>query len=140
MTEAHIAQVARLYADFKADGPAADVVRVFDNQSFAYIKLTVERPLRLNFQLSPERIRRVQTASAFMALAESKKRKDLAGMEADIAAGKKEQAAILKVLEALAAKHGQKLYKDRAEFSKLPDAAFKKADNKLPAALRKAVF
>ena len=139
MTEAHIEQVARLYADFKADGAAADVVRIFDNQSFAYIKLTVERPLRLNFQFTPERINKVKAAGAFTALAESKKRKDMAGIDADVEAGKQEQAAIVKVLEALAAKHGQPLYKDRAEFSKLLDAAFKKANHKLPTALRKAI-
>ena len=86
-------------------------MRIFDNQDFAYIKLTVERPLRLNFQCSAERLARVKAAGAFVALAESKKRKDQAGIEADIAAGKKEQAAIVKVLETLAAKHGQTLYK-----------------------------
>lgn len=46
----------------------------------------------------------------------------------------------MKVLEALVTKHGQTLYKDRAEFSKLLDAAFKKAANKLPTALRKAII
>ena len=140
MTEAQIDHVTRLYAAFSDTGEAKDVVRIFNNQDFAYIKLTIERPLRLNFQLTPDRIARVKTAAAFIALAESKKRKDKAEIEAEVRAGQREQAAILDVLDALASKHSTTLYKDRAAFAPLIDAAFKKAEIKLATSLRKAII
>src|SRR5690606_40071074 len=62
------------------------VSKVFDNREFGYLKLTVERPLRLNLQVTPERIERVAETNAFKALAESKKRKDEVGAQAEIAA------------------------------------------------------
>ncbi len=46
MSDAQIAEVTRLYADFTP----GERVRVFDNREFDYVRLTVERPLRLNFQ------------------------------------------------------------------------------------------
>lgn len=140
MTDAQIDQVVNLYAHFSAEGEAAEHVRIFNNQDFAFIKLTVERPLRLNFALSDERIQRATECSAYQSLIESKKRKDTAGIEADRQAGQALQAAIVKVLGALQAKHSAKLWKDRAEFAKLFDAAFKKADCKLPTPLRKALI
>ena len=133
MSDAHIDTVTRLYADFKE----GEHCKVFRNQDFGYIKLTVERPLRLNFQASPERIERLKEQSVFQALAESKKRKDKKSIEAEIAAGRVLQAAILKALGAL---DRAKLYKDRAEFVPLLDAALERADLKLPAPVRKAIL
>ena len=52
------------------------VSKIFDNREFGFAKMVVERPLRLNFQASPERIERLKEEKAFQALAESKKRKD----------------------------------------------------------------
>jgi type I restriction enzyme M protein len=50
-----IAELARLAGEFD-DGP---YTRVFETTEFGYRKITVERPLRLNFQASPERIARL---------------------------------------------------------------------------------
>lgn len=133
MSDAHIDTVTRLYADFKA----GEYCKIFRNQDFGYIKLTVERPLRLNFHASPERIERLKDQGAFQALAESKKRKDKKGIEVEIAAGKALQAAILKALAAL---DQTKLYKDRAEFASVLDNAFEKAGLKTPAPVRKAIL
>ena len=133
MGDAHIDTVTRCYADFKE----GEHCKIFRNQDFGYIKLTVERPLRLNFQASLERIERLKEQGAFQALAESKKRKDKKGIEAEIAAGKELQAAILKALGAL---DRAKLFKDRAEFVPLLDAALEGADLKLPAPVRKAIL
>src|SRR3989442_12155518 len=44
--------VVRIHREFK-DG---EFSKVFANSHFGYRKITVERPLRLNFQASPERI------------------------------------------------------------------------------------
>lgn len=133
MSEAHIDTVTRLYADFKE----GEHCKIFRNQEFGYIKLTVERPLRLNFQASLERIERLKEQGAFQALAESKKRKDKKGIEAEIAAGKALQAAILKVLGKL---NPAKLYKDRAEFAPAMDDALERTGLKLSAPVRKAIL
>ena len=47
--------LTRLYADFQ-QGPK---VKVFDNSAFGFHRITVERPLKLNFQASRERIARL---------------------------------------------------------------------------------
>ena len=143
----HIGEITRLYAAFKhdqtskvlIDGKEMDrvVSKVFKNQEFGYLKLTVERPLRMNFQASPERIERLTQETAFKGLAESKKRKDEAGAKAEIVEGKKLQKAILAILEGM---DGAKLYKDRVEFLKHLDTAFDGSDIKLKAPLRKAIL
>ena len=70
------------------------ISKIFDNRDFGFIKLVVERPLRLNFQASPERIARLSEQNAFAALAESKKRKNRKEIVKEVEAGKKEQADI----------------------------------------------
>lgn len=70
-------------------------VRIFPTTHFGYRKITVERPLRLNFQAIPERIARLETEPAFRALAESRKKG--AARELDEATGREQQAAIRRV-------------------------------------------
>ncbi|MCP4490876.1 MAG: SAM-dependent DNA methyltransferase, partial [Gammaproteobacteria bacterium] len=77
------------------------VSKVFDNQDFGYIKITVERPLRLNFTVDEARINAFKEGSYFQGLATSKKRKNQAEMEIEIAAGQVVQAAIEGVLSEL---------------------------------------
>ncbi|BBP92324.1 hypothetical protein BsIDN1_59420 [Bacillus safensis] len=45
------------------------------NEDFGYSKITVERPLRLNFQVNEERLARVVEQKGFANLATSKKKK-----------------------------------------------------------------
>ena len=47
----------------------AVVSRVFDNDDFGFHKVTVERPLRLNFQATPRRIARLKVQNGFGSLA-----------------------------------------------------------------------
>jgi type I restriction enzyme M protein len=133
MSADHIGQITRLYAE----GRESEHVRLFNNADFGYIKLTVERPLRLNFQASPERIERLKEQSAFKALAESKKRKDKAEIAAEEAAGRTHQQVIL---AALASLDPNTLYKDRAAFTPLLDAALKRAYLKPGAPVKKAIL
>jgi type I restriction enzyme M protein len=133
MSEAHIDEVTRLYAAF-AEG---EQVRIFDNREFGYLKLTVERPLRLNFQASAERIARLQAEGAFLALAESRKRKDVAGIAEDLARGQAQQAALLAALSAL---DGSALHKSRASFAPPLNAALAELDFKPAAPLRRAIL
>lgn len=125
--------LVRLHGDFQ-DG---EYVRIFDNQDFGYRRITVERPLRLNFAVTPERLERVKEAKPFLNLAKSKKRKDTKAAAQEIALGKATQAAILEVLESLA---GLGVVKDRAKFVAKLKAALKAADLKVPAALLNAIL
>lgn len=125
--------ITRLYGQL-VDG---EHVRVFDNADFGYQRITVERPLRLNFAVDDERLARVQEAAAFAALATSRKRKDTKAAQAEIEAGRREQEAILATLRTLA---GQGVVRNREAFSEQMKAAFKKADLKVPAALFKAIL
>jgi type I restriction enzyme M protein len=62
------------------------VSKIFDNEDFGYNKITVERPLRLNFQASAERIERLDDESGFKNLASSAK-KDPTVRQQEIEAG-----------------------------------------------------
>ena len=48
-----IVEITKLFESFKENGQC----RIFKTSDFGYRKITVERPLRLNFQASPERDR-----------------------------------------------------------------------------------
>ncbi len=106
--------------------------KVYPTTHFGYRKITVERPLKLNFQASPERIERLREERAFRA--ESKKKG---------AAGAKEQAEGRAQQEAIRAFLGTlppSLYKDRSEFEKdLADAASRRGV-KLAAPIAKAIL
>ena len=91
------------------------VSKVFDTADFGFHKITVERPLRLIFQPTLERIARLETERGFVKLATSNKKNEKARL-AEIAEGKQRQAAIRKLLADFAAQHGDTLYKDRRAF------------------------
>ncbi|MBZ4421584.1 class I SAM-dependent DNA methyltransferase [Myxococcus sp. RHSTA-1-4] len=131
LSEAQIAQVVRLYGDFQ-EGPHC---KVFDAEDFGYRRITVERPLRLSFQVSPERLERLKAERAFAGLAESKKKGAAGAREAED--GRELQEAILKALRSL---EGARMWKSRAAFEDELDGAMKLAGLKLPALLRKAVL
>jgi type I restriction enzyme M protein len=108
------------------------VSKIFDNADFGYWRITVERPLRLNFQASVERLARLELESGFTNLAVSKKRGGVALEE--IEAGKALQKSIKTALQKL----GGKLYKDREEFEKAVNKALKAL--KIAATVKKAVM
>jgi type I restriction enzyme M protein len=147
LSDLHISRLTELYANFQ-DGERERVLvdgvweervvsRIFDNAEFGFLKVTVERPLRLNFEATPERIARLEEQSAFANLAASKKRKDAKAAEAEEAAGKAQQEAIRSMLGTLASK-GR--YMDRAQFEVDLDKAAKRAGLKPPATIRKAIL
>ncbi|ATJ81534.1 N-6 DNA methylase [Halomonas beimenensis] len=146
LSDEHIEELTRLYANFE-DGTVCRVgsngeqtkrvcSKLFDNRDFGYLKVTVERPLRLNFQASAKRIERLWQQTGFINLAKSKKRKDQAEVEAEIKAGEATQQRILTILQEM----DDRLYTDRAEFEPALKAAFKSAGEKLPAGIKKAIL
>jgi type I restriction enzyme M protein len=123
-------KILALYETFEEN----EYSKIFKTTDFAFRQITVERPLRLNFQASPERIALFNKEKAFANLAESKK-KGKAG-EKDIAEGKELQKRIPQILTSL----GTKLYKNREEFETDLDAVIKEADLKLKAPVKKAIL
>ena len=124
------AEIVRLLGEFRE----GEHVRIFPTTHFGFRKITVERPLRLNFQATPERIARLEEERAFQALAQSKK-KGAAGAK-EQAAGRAQQEAIRKLLPTLPGT----LYKDRDEFERVLKAGAEKADQKLTAPVLKAIL
>ncbi len=118
------------------DGKEEEVVvsRIFPTTQFGFRKITVERPLRLNFQAAPERIARLEEESAFKALAQSKKKGAAAAKEQE--AGRAVQASIRSVLAGMPGT----LVKGRDEFETILDAAIREADVKVPASAKKAIL
>lgn len=109
-----IADVTRIFGDFEdgetrtliVDGQQKKLVvsKVFDNADFGFHKITVERPLRLNFEVTPERIARIEEETGFRNLATSNKRNEKVRLE-EIAAGKTRQQQIRDLLESFANRH-----------------------------------
>ena len=91
------------------------VSKLFGNAAFGFRKITVERPLRLNFRVTPERIARLEAEKGFVNLATSKKKNEKARLE-EIEAGKHRQEEIRELLADYTAAHGETLYKDRELF------------------------
>ncbi|MDJ0736193.1 MAG: class I SAM-dependent DNA methyltransferase [Nostocaceae cyanobacterium] len=140
----HIQEITQIYGDFQhdgtrkleIDGKEKDVIvsKIFDNEDFGYWRITVERPLRLNFQVSEERITKLENETAFLKLAESKKRGSAALEE--IEAGKKLQDEIKAALQSL----GDKIYKNRDTFEKDMNKALKAVNGKVSAPVKKGIL
>ena len=115
------------------------VSRVFANEDFGYRKVTVERPLRLNFAATEERIARIEDERAFQNLAKSKKRRGPAH-DAEVAAGQARQEAIRGLLHALADETSGAVMRDREAFVEVLRGAEAAEGVKLSAPERKAVL
>ncbi len=120
----------------KKDDREEDVVvsKIFPTTHFGFRKITVERPLRLNFQTTSERIQRLEQERGFLALAESKKKGAAAAKQQ--ADGRAEQEIILKFLRALPTAR----FNDRSEFESMLEEGTKKAGIKLASTVAKAIF
>ena len=146
ITEKQIQHLTRVYGNHQ-DGETATVQvdgntktrvisRIFENRELGFLKVTVERPLRMNFEATPERIAKLDQQRAFANLATSKKRKDMAAAEREIAEGRKQQAAIRAMLATLA-DNGRMM--DREEFEATVTYAAKLAGLKILGPIKKAI-
>jgi type I restriction enzyme M protein len=136
--------ILKILADFKdgdtrnvkKDGEEGEAVvsRIYPTTHFGFRKITVEQPLKLNFQANPERITRLDNERVFQSLSVSKKRG--AAKAKEEAKGRAQQEAIRKCLGALP----DTIYKEREKFGKMLEAATKKAGLKLSAPMKKAVL
>ena len=126
-----VKQVVGLYNRFEA----GEHCRIFESTEFGYRKITVERPLRLNFHVTPERLVRLEQESGFQNLAVSKKREPKA-KAAEEAEGRKLQTAIVKALGTLP----NTICKSREHWLPKLDDALKRAGLKLGAPVRKSIL
>ena len=115
------------------------VSKVFANEDFGYRKVTVERPLRLNFAATPERIARIEDERAFQNLAKSKKRPG-AAHDAEVAEGQERQEALRGLLGSLAEENGGEVVRDREAFVESLNAAARDAGLRLSAPERKVIL
>jgi len=159
----HITELTKIYAEFKHDdkrklseiktnvelpkkvvreqNKEQFVSKIFVNQEFAYLKITVERPLRLNFAVTDERIADFEESTYFRNLASSKKRKDKATIEKEIAKGQAQQQNILQALEGIKADFvNGELIKNRDTFEAQLKGVFNSGPVKWDAALKKALL
>src|SRR5699024_5013787 len=116
ISEEQINEIVEMYGQTSD----SDNVKIFNNEDFGYYRVTVERPLRLNFQISEERIARLDEERAFINLASSRKRGE--NKEAEIEAGKSQQETIRKALTDM---QSETVYKNREGFIEVIKAAFK---------------
>jgi type I restriction enzyme M protein len=115
-----IKKITEIYESFKP----GKFCKIFDNKDFGYTRITVERPLKRNFQVSKERLERLEQEKAFKKLDKTK--------------AKPKEPRTKDVFNILK-KMPTKLYKDHAEFSKDLNDAFSKNDFKLSASLQKTI-
>jgi type I restriction enzyme M protein len=62
LTESHIQQIADAFKEFQQN----EISRIFENDDFAYWSITVERPLRLAWQLTEERLSSIEAIEFYL--------------------------------------------------------------------------
>jgi type I restriction enzyme M protein len=100
-------------------GPWAEVSKTFDTTDFGYREIKIERPLRLNFQASVERIERLKLAKPLLKL---------------------DPAEQDDVLNVVTNRLSDALFKDRRSFEAALTKAFKGAGVKIGAPVKKAIL
>ena len=142
-------EILRILGDFKHDAvrtiPSQDgepekarevtVSKIFPTTHFGFRKITVERPLRLNFEASAERVERLNDERAFANLASSKK-KQTDAREKEEQAGREQQDAIRQMLATLPSGR----LTERDAFEKQLAEAARGADLKLTGPIKKAIL
>jgi Type I restriction-modification system methyltransferase subunit len=147
-----IGYITKLFFEFEEN----EFCKIFENHQFGYWRITVERPLRLNFQASPERIARIveihdeaneylktkfeeiETATAELSNADKQKLRQAKNKYL------KERIFALegleKIKDALKLINPERLYKNREEFLKDFHNALKTAGYKLTYAQEKKIL
>ena len=126
-----IKEITSLYSSFEE----SENSKIFDNEDFGYRKVTIERPLKLSFNVNEEAIENVKNTTQFINLAVSKK-KDLEVKAKEENEGREKQEKLIKLLENF---DNTLEYMDRDKFIKDLKAKSKEFDIALPAGLIKVI-
>jgi len=115
------ALIVQVYHDMlNGGGEHSDYSKIFDTTAFGYREIRIERPLRLDFQTSAERIERLANAKAFIQKFGDAEREE--------------------IIEILQMRMPEGLFTERAAFDAALIRAFKGAGVKLAAPLRKLIL
>jgi type I restriction enzyme M protein len=113
-------EIVHIYARMlNGNGEYGKFSKIFDVADFGYREIRVERPLRLSFQVTPDRIARLKTEKAFLNLDPT------------------EQDALIARLES---KLTKKVYSDRSEFETALVKTLKGGDIKIGPPAKKAIL
>ena len=116
ISDQQIAEITQLFGDFE---DVKGRVQIFDNVDFGYQRITVERPLKRNFQVCEGRIEILKSARSFARLPQEQQQR---------------------ILEVLAALEDDYKYKNRDEFIRILMDAFTGAQVKITTAQLKLIY
>lgn len=139
-----IERLSKIYGEFEEN----EYCKIFENKEFGFLKVTIERPLQLNFRIDHERMENLYSESAFSKLYDEEEMETLE-LEKEKGTIKKNQLSQLekltkgkllqdKILDTLKESRSEKVYKNREEFQKTLDDLFE--DIKLTNAQKKAIL
>lgn len=128
------ATIAELVQTYKAGEPVPKLAQTFDLEDFGYTRIVVERPLRLRFEVTEERLAAFQKSGFFTGLVLTKKVGNKA--KEDIRKGQEKQRALLAALAKV--KQLCPCLNDRAFIQAVNDALTFKVTGLLITALRAA--
>ncbi|NNE61809.1 MAG: SAM-dependent DNA methyltransferase [Woeseia sp.] len=111
--------IVRIYADFvNGESGESDVSKIFDAADFGYREVRVERPLRLNFQATEQRISKLAEQKAFMRL----------------------EKEVRETIEALLQSIGTQFFTNRDKFDQALTKVLKSKGVNVAAPVRKAIL
>ena len=116
ISDGQIEEITQLFGDFE---DVQDRVKIFDNVDFGYQRITIERPLKRNFQVCEDRIEILKSARSFTRLPQEQQQR---------------------ILEVLGTLEGDCLYKNRDEFIRILTDAFTGAQVNITAAQLKLIY
>lgn len=132
ITEKQIEEIVDIYKSFKE----SEKSKIFENEDFGYHKITVERPLQLNFQASDERIELLKEEPAFQKLFVAagfslRKKKNIETDSKPVSA-----TTIIKALKSI----GDTMYKNKDNFDAVLDSVLEKHNVEVDKSLKKTIL
>ena len=125
ISDQQIAEITQLFGDFEdvqacpEKGLFRDRVKIFDNVDFGYQRITIERPLKRNFQVCEDRIEILKSARSFTRLPQEQQQR---------------------ILEVLGTLEGDCQYKNRDAFICILTDAFTGAQVNITTAQLKLIY
>jgi type I restriction enzyme M protein len=130
ISEENAKEITKLHSEFKENERS----KIFPTTEFAYREITIQRPLRLKFEITEESLTRLKEHKDFMNDRPSRKSGEKG--ESENKAWQELRAAIYEILESM---RGKK-YISRAEFLKKFEVEAKKRDTKIPQKILKTIW
>ena len=132
ISDEQIEEIVDIYKSFRE----SDKSKIFSNDDFGYHKITVERPLQLNFQASDERIELMKEEQAFQKLSVAagfslRKNKNIETNSKPVST-----TTIIKAVKSI----GDTMYKNKDKFETVLDGSLKNHNLEVNKSLKKAIL